>query len=157
MFKNIFIGYESSILFWKSSILFLEPLSTDHPPLWFILITPILVILSIPISYYLFVINKELPAELAKSNKPLYDFLINKWCFVEIYDYIFVQPAKKIGIFLWKVIDLKTIDRFGPDGISNFIKFLSNKAIKFQSGYIYHYAFVMLIGVSILLTYLMVY
>tara|TARA_S200000501_G_C20319852_1_gene523906 strand:- start:129 stop:467 length:339 start_codon:yes stop_codon:yes gene_type:complete len=111
----------------------------------------------IPISYYLFIINKNISKYLVEENKNIYNFLINKWYFDNIYDYIFVQPAKKIGIFLWKFVDLKTIDRLGPDGISNLIKFLSAKAVKFQSGYIYHYAFVMLIGVSILLTYLMVY
>ena len=90
-------------------------------------------------------------------------FMIGVFCSLDlVIFYLFFEAGLIpmfliIGIFLWKVIDLKTIDRFGPDGISNFIKFLSNKAIKFQSGYIYHYAFVMLIGVSILLTYLMVY
>jgi NADH-quinone oxidoreductase subunit L len=156
-FKDLFIGYDSDLIFWKNSIFFISEVSKDHPPFWFLILTPVFVTIMIPISYYLFIINKNIPKYLAEENKSVYDFLINKWYFDEIYDYIFVQPAKKIGIFLWKVIDLKTIDRFGPDGISNFIKFLSNKAVKFQSGYIYHYAFVMLIGVSILLTYLMVY
>ena len=156
-FKDLFIGHDSDLIFWKNSIFFIAEISKDHPPFWFLILTPVFVTMMIPISYYLFIINKNIPKYLAEENKNVYDFLINKWYFDEIYDHIFVKPAKKIGIFLWKVIDLKTIDRFGPDGISNFIKFLSNKAVKFQSGYIYHYAFVMLIGVSILLTYLMVY
>ena len=59
-------------------------------------------------------------------------------------------------MFFWKNIDVKTIDRFGPDGIANVIKKLSNKAVKFQSGYIYQYAFIMLLGLSALLTYLIV-
>jgi NADH-quinone oxidoreductase subunit L len=157
LFKDLFISYGGVNNFWGDSIKFLNPLSTDHPPLWFILITPILVILSIPISYYLFVINKELPAELAKSNKPLYDFLINKWYFDEIYDFVFIQSSKKLGKFFWKIIDIKIIDKFGPDGISLIIKNLSLKASKFQSGFIYQYAFVMLLGFSALLTYLIIY
>ena len=157
LFKDLFISHGGINNFWGDSIKFLNPLSTDHPPLWFILITPILVILSIPISYYLFVINKELPAELVKSNKPLYNFLINKWYFDEIYDFIFIQSSKKLGKFFWKIIDIKIIDRFGPDGISLLIKNLSLKASKFQSGFIYQYAFVMLLGFSALLTYLIVY
>ena len=60
----------------------------------------------------------------------------------------------KLGIFFWKIVDIKIIDRFGPDGLSSLIKFFSLKASKFQSGFIYQYAFVMLIGFSILLTYL---
>ena len=156
-FKDLFIGHDSDLIFWKNSIFFIAEISKDHPPFWFLILTPVFVTVMIPISYYLFIINKNIPKYLAEENKSVYDFLINKWYFDEIYDHIFVKPTKKIGIFLWKVIDLKTIDRYGPDRISNFIKFLSNKAVKFQSGYIYHYAFVMLIGVSILLTYLMVY
>ena len=76
--------------------------------------------------------------------------------FDEIYEYIFVQPSKKIGYFFWKKIDVSFIDKFGPDGLSQLIKYLSLKAVKFQSGYIYQYAFVMLIGFSILLTLLLV-
>ena len=63
-----------------------------------------------------------------------------------------VKPSKKIGLFLWKIFDVKLIDGFGPDGISSVIKNLSIKAVKFQSGFIYQYAFIMLIGFSVLLT-----
>ena len=73
-----------------------------------------------------------------------------------MYDRIFVKPSKIFGLFLWKKIDGLVIDRFGPDGISNLIKNFSLKAIKFQSGYIYQYAFIMLLGFSILLTLLIV-
>ena len=154
LFKNLFINQE--INFWKESIMFLIPLSTNHPPQWIILITPIIVTISIPISYYLFIKNNNICNWLANENKPIYKFLINKWYFDEFYDYIFVKPIKKIGIFFWKKIDVNTIDRFGPDGISSLIKFFSNKVVKFQSGYIYQYAFIMLLGFSALLTYLII-
>ena len=117
-------------------------------------LTPIMVVLSIPISYYLFVANKNITKWLVDENKPLYNFLLNKWYFDELYDYMFVRPSKRLGTFFWKNIDIKTIDKFGPDGISNLIKNFSIRAVKFQSGFIYQYAFVMLIGFSVLLTLL---
>jgi len=156
LFKDLFIGHETSYEFWSSSIKFLAPLSKDHPPIWFMFLTPVLVIISIPLAFYLFIKNKKIVDTIVKSNKPLYLFLKNKWYFDELYDYIFVKPSKKIGYFLWKKIDVSIIDKFGPDGISDLIKYFSLKAVKFQSGYIYQYAFVMLIGFSILLTLLLV-
>ncbi len=156
LFKELFIGYEGINNFWRDSIFFLKPLSTDHPPLWFLLLTPTLVISSIPLAYYLFLKNRNLPERLASINKPLYQFLLNKWYFDELYDVLFVKPSKKLGLFLWKFFDLKIIDGFGPDGISSMIKKFSVKANKFQSGYIYQYAFVMLLGFSALLTFLIV-
>tara|TARA_A100001011_G_scaffold130235_1_gene137249 strand:+ start:38 stop:1951 length:1914 start_codon:yes stop_codon:yes gene_type:complete len=155
-FKELFLGNEGISNFWQESIFHLEPLSTEHPPIWFLILTPIIVTLSIPIAYYLFVINKNLPEQIANVNKPLYQFLVNKWYFDEIYNIIFVNPSKKIGLFLWKFFDIKIIDGFGPDGISSFIKKCSLKANKFQSGFIYQYAFVMLLGFSALLTFLIV-
>ena len=71
-----------------------------------------------------------------------------------MYDFIFVNPIKKVGTFFWKKGDVGTIDRFGPDGISKLIKIISNKAGRLQTGFIYDYAFAMLVGLSILLTYL---
>jgi NADH-quinone oxidoreductase subunit L len=154
VFKDLFIGYIVENNFWNNSIKFLNPLSKEHPPLWFVLTTPTLVLLSIPFAYYLFVKNKDLPNKLAQSNKPLYNFLVNKWYFDEFYDFLFIQSSKKIGLLFWKVGDIKMIDRFGPDGISSLIKQLSLRASKFQSGFIYQYAFMILIGFSALLTFL---
>tara|TARA_B100000686_G_scaffold151443_1_gene158728 strand:- start:229 stop:2142 length:1914 start_codon:yes stop_codon:yes gene_type:complete len=156
LFKELFIGHQSDSNFWQDSIKFLLPLNDDHPPLWVIYSTPILVVLSIPISYYLFVKNKNASNWLASENKPLYNFFFNKWYFDELYDFIFIKTSKKIGTFFWKKIDIKTIDKFGPDGISNLIKKLSIKAVKFQNGYIYQYAFIMLLGFTAFLTYLII-
>tara|TARA_B100000287_G_scaffold296437_1_gene279650 strand:- start:2866 stop:4779 length:1914 start_codon:yes stop_codon:yes gene_type:complete len=156
LFKGLFIGHDISYDFWGNSIKFLEPLSTAHPPTWFLFLTPILVVFSIPISFYLFVKNKNIPHEISEMNKPLYLFLKNKWYFDELYAFIFVNPSKKVGRFFWKKIDVSFIDKFGPDGISQMIKNFSMKAVKFQSGFIYQYAFVMLIGFSLLLTILII-
>ena len=94
------------------------------------------------------------PINKSLNNKPLYNFLVNKWYFDELYDFIFIQSSKKIGLFFWKTIDVKIIDKFGPDGLSLLIKNLSLKASKFQSGFIYQYAFMILIGLSALWTFL---
>ena len=156
IFKELFIGYNDVNNFWKDSIFFLKPLSSEHPPLWFLLMTPSLVIISIPIAYYLFIKNKKLTEQIVNVNKPLHQFLINKWYFDELYDVIFVRSSKKFGLFLWKFFDVKLIDGFGPDGISSFIKKCSIKANKFQNGFIYQYAFIMLLGFSAFLTFLIV-
>ena len=148
-FREILIGNHSSE-FWSNSILFLKPFEHTHPPLWLLLITPVLVISAIPIAYYLLIKNKEILENFIEKNKILYNFLLNKWYFDELYNFIFVEPIKKIGLFFWKSCDAETIDRYGPDGLSKIIKIISNKAVQFQSGYLYHYAFVMLIGLSLL-------
>ena len=156
IFKDLFIGHYFMYDFWGDSIFFINKLSEDHPPTWFILFTPIMVTISIPISYFLFVKNKSILKIVVENNKPIYEFLKNKWYFDELYEKIFIIPSKKIGTFFWKKVDLSFIDRFGPDGISNLIKRFSISAVKFQSGYVYQYAFVMLIGFSLLLTLLII-
>ena len=82
--------------------------------------------------------------------------MVNKWYVDELYEVLFVSPLKKIGNYFWKKGDIGIIDKFGPDGVSKLIKYFSNKAIRFQTGYIYDYAFVMLIGLSALITYLII-
>ena len=153
LFKDLLIGSESKT-FWHNSIFFLQEISHEHPPLWLLLFTPILVLAAIPISYYLFIKNGKILEKFKNNNKLIYNFLLNKWYIDEVYEFIFVNPIKKIGLFFWKKGDENTIDRFGPDGISKIVKLISNKAVQFQSGYIYDYAFVMLIGLSLLITYL---
>ncbi len=153
VFKETFIGHQYQD-FWQSSILFLNEIDHGPIPIWFLLLTPILVILSIPISFYYFTINTKILDEFKNTNLPLYNFLLNKWYIDELYDVVFVKSAKKIGSFFWKKGDLGFIDRYGPDGISRLVKMISDKAGRFQTGFIYDYAFVMLIGLSILLTYL---
>ncbi len=152
-FKNTFIGHHS-IDFWQTSIFFLQEIRHETIPLWFLLITPILVIISIPISFYLYVSNTKVLEDFKNTNMPLYNFLLNKWYIDEIYEKIFVNSAKRIGSFFWKKGDVGIIDKFGPDGISKLVKIISNKTARLQTGFIYDYAFIMLLGLSILLTYL---
>jgi NADH-quinone oxidoreductase subunit L len=152
-FKETFIGHHSND-FWQASIFFLNEIKHDTVPSWFLLVTPILVTIAIPISFYYFVTNIKILEDFKKTNLPLYNFLLNKWFIDELYEQIFIKPTKKMGSFFWKKGDQGIIDRFGPDGISKLIKKISYRASLFQTGFIYDYAFVMLIGLSILLTYL---
>ena len=153
VFKDTFIGHHNNE-FWQSSIFFLNEIKHDVIPLWFLLITPLLVVLSIPISFYLYILNPKVLEDFKNTNEPLYRFLLNKWYIDEFYEKVFVNPAKKIGSFFWKKGDIGVIDKFGPDGISKLVKIISNKTGRLQTGFIYDYAFVMLLGLSILLTYL---
>ena len=153
MFKNLFLDFDN---FWKNSIFLINPLSQEHPPFWFLILTPILVTVSIPISYLIFIKYSKVSEYLVESNKPLYLFLKNKWYFDEFYEYSIIKPCKKMGSYFWRSIDGLIIDKFGPDGISKLIKLFSIKAVKFQSGYIYQYAFIMLLGFSIILTILII-
>jgi len=155
MFKDMFIGNNTK--FWDNSILFLDAIKHDNLPTWLLLITPLIVCVAIPISYYLFVKNKKFINKLSFKYSSLHSFLLNKWYFDELYNYIFVEPLKRIGLFFWKKGDINIINRYGPDGLSKLVKIISDKTIIFQSGYLYHYAFVMLVGFSLLLTYLMLY
>jgi len=108
------------------------------------------------LAYWFYIVNPSLPARLAAANPILYRFLLNKWYFDEIYEVIFVRSAKAIGRFLWKEGDGRLIDGFGPDGVSARVIDVARGVVRLQSGYLYHYAFAMLIGVAALVTYFMI-
>jgi NADH-quinone oxidoreductase subunit L len=153
LFKETFIGDES-LQFWNNSIYFLSFFEHTHVPTWLIIVTPLVVTLSIPLSYFLFIKNDKFIKKFIFKYYSIYNFLLNKWYFDELYNFVFVEPLKKIGLFFWKRGDIDIINKYGPDGFAKLVKALSNKAVNFQSGYLFHYAFVMLIGFSALLTYL---
>ncbi|TIV89923.1 MAG: NADH-quinone oxidoreductase subunit L, partial [Mesorhizobium sp.] len=88
--------------------------------------------------------SPELPRSVAANHRLLYGFLLNKWYFDELYDFLFVRPAKRLGRFLWKTGDGAVIDGLGPDGISARVVDVTNRVVKLQTGYLYHYAFAML-------------
>ena len=155
LFKDIFIGIDHQV-FWNGSIFFKEKFVLQHPPYWFLYFTPVIGFLIIFIAYYLYVKNKNILNQLKETHKPVYEFLLNKWYFDEFYEFLFVKPAKTFGNFLWSKGDEKIIDGYGPNGFARIIKIISDKAVLFQSGYLYHYAFVILIGLTVLLTYLII-
>src|SRR5215468_2208357 len=107
------------------------------------------------ISYLFYIRRPYLPEELATQQPMLYQFLLNKWYFDELYDLVFVNPTKAIGRFLWKYGDGWLIDGFGPDGVSARVLDVTRNVVKIQTGYLYHYAFAMLIGVAGLITWFM--
>jgi NADH-quinone oxidoreductase subunit L len=109
------------------------------------------------LSYLYYILVPSLPALTARLFKPLYLFLLNKWYFDELYDYIFVRPTFWLGRVLWKGGDGKIIDGLGPDGIASRVLWTTGRIVKLQTGYVYHYAFAMLIGVALLVTWFMFY
>ena len=124
-----------------------------HVPTW-VKWSPVVVgFAGLALAWYMYIRNPEAPKRLAQTHYPLYQFLLNKWYFDELYDLIFVRPAKAIGRFLWVRGDGGVIDRFGPDGIAASVQALTRRAAQLQSGYLYHYAFAMLIGLSAITTY----
>ena len=104
------------------------------------------------IAYLYYIAAPSLPAATARAFRPLYLFLLNKWYFDELYDWLFVRPAFWIGRLLWKGGDGKIIDGLGPDGIASRVLWTTGRVVKLQTGYVYHYAFAMLIGVALIIT-----
>ena len=157
-FYNDFVGYNWKE-FWGNSIFISEKHKAfklaHYVPLWVKYLPIFLAILGIICAYLFYILNPNLPKILSKKFSPIYNLFYNKWYFDELYDYLFVKSFIKFGNFFWKKGDEGTIDRFGPNGISNLVKNISSKSIIIQSGYIYHYAFAMLIGLVVLITWLL--
>ncbi len=102
-----------------------------------------------------YLLQPSLPGELARQHEWLYRFLLNKWYFDELYDLIFVRPAIWLGRVLWRYGDGWLIDGFGPDGVSARVIDVTRNVVRLQTGYLYHYAFAMLIGVAAFITWFM--
>ncbi|MFD2235858.1 NADH-quinone oxidoreductase subunit L [Aureimonas populi] len=115
----------------------------------------IMMVLGFVVAYFFYIRSPESPARMAERNRGLYKFLLNKWYFDELYDFVFVRSSKWLGRFLWKKGDGAVIDRFGPDGVSARVLDAANRVVLLQTGYLYHYAFIMLIGVAALVTFMM--
>ncbi len=143
--------------FWQGSILMLPENHTMHDahdvPLWVVLLPLVVSLLGIYLAYHLYIRHRETVAELMESAKGVHAFLANKWYFDELYHWLFVRPAHVFGRFLWKRGDGNVIDGIGPDGIAARVVDVARNASRLQSGYVYHYAFAMLIGVVLFLTW----
>jgi NADH-quinone oxidoreductase subunit L len=105
------------------------------------------------IAWHFYIRRPELPTELARQHEPLYKFLLHKWYFDELYDVLFVRPTIWLGRLLWKRGDGSIIDGLGPDGVSARVLDVTRNVVRLQTGYLYHYAFAMLIGVAALITW----
>jgi len=150
-FSHFFIG-EGAVNFWKASI-FVARTPEGALPVWVELAPLTVTIIGFAVAYYYYILHPDLPRKLAARRGMLYLFLYNKWYFDELYDLIFVRPAFFIGRFLWKKGDGMIIDGLGPDGISARVLDAARGAVKLQSGYVYHYALAMLLGVVVLATW----
>jgi NADH:ubiquinone oxidoreductase subunit 5 (subunit L)/multisubunit Na+/H+ antiporter MnhA subunit len=143
--------------FWKGALAFREHLMHEMHgvPLLIKLSATIAMLLGLLTAWYAYIKNPSFPAKVVEQFGVLYDFLLHKWYFDELYDLIFVRPAKWIGYQLWKKGDGFVIDGFGPDGISARVLDVTRNVVKIQTGSLYHYAFAMLIGVAGLITWFM--
>ncbi|MBC6714633.1 MULTISPECIES: NADH-quinone oxidoreductase subunit L [Aurantimonas] len=158
VFEGFFVGHEYAE-FWGAS-LFTGPdnhvLHDLHEVAFGIAIIPtVMMALGFAIAWAFYIRNPALPGQVAARHRGLYQFFLNKWYFDELYDFLFVRPAKAIGTFLWKTGDGRVIDGLGPDGISARVVDVTNRVVRLQTGYLYHYAFAMLIGVAALVTWMM--
>jgi NADH-quinone oxidoreductase subunit L len=115
----------------------------------------VMMALGFLLSMYFYIFRPDIPVELARQQEPLYKFLLNKWYFDELYDLIFVRPTLWLGRVLWKGGDGFIIDGLGPDGVSARVLDVTRNVVRLQTGYLYHYAFAMLIGVAGLITWFM--
>jgi NADH-quinone oxidoreductase subunit L len=115
----------------------------------------VMMAIGFALAWYMYIKAPHVPGELARRHQGLYQFLLNKWYFDELYDRIFVRPARWLGRFFWKKGDGWLIDGFGPDGVAARVVDVTRGVVRLQTGYVYHYAFAMLIGVAALATWFM--
>lgn len=153
-FFHYFVG-EGAHEFWRAS-LFVSAGEEEHLPVWVELAPLTVTIIGFAIAYYYYILHPDLPKKLADRKGMLYMFFYRKWYFDELYDLIFVRPAFALGRFLWKRGDGTVIDGLGPDGIAARVLDASRGAVRLQTGYLYHYALAMLLGVVALATWFMV-
>jgi NADH-quinone oxidoreductase subunit L len=157
-FKELFVGHGVSEFF-RESLTFasgnhlLEDM--HHVPYLVALLPTLMMALGFLVAWQFYIRQPTLPVELARQHETLYKFLLNKWYFDELYDVIFVRPAIWLGRVFWKLGDGWLIDGFGPDGVSARVLDVTRNVVRLQTGYLYHYAFAMLIGVAALITWFM--
>ena len=159
-FQQLFIGPQQAE-FWRTSLFQGKDNHILHAmhevPLW-VSFSPTLAMLGgLGLAYIYYLAVPALPAATARALRPLYLFLLNKWYFDELYDWLLVRPTMRLGRVLWKQGDGAIIDRLGPDGIASRVLWTTGRVVRLQTGYVYHYAFAMLIGVALLVTWFMFY
>src|SRR3984957_10442552 len=156
-FYQIFAGSGIENFFRDSLKLNTEVLEAMHhnSNVWISSLPTVAMAVGFGVAWLFYIRRPDIPAELARQQPVLYQFLLNKWYFDELYDLIFVRPTKWLGRFLWKFGDGYVIDGFGPDGGSARVLDVTRNVVQLQTGYLYHYAFAMLIGVAGLITWFM--
>jgi len=159
VFRPDFIG-EAGHEFWKGA-LFLGPDNhilheMEDIPHFASQLPTILMGVGFFVALVFYILAPGVPARLAAGMRPVYEFLLNKWYFDELYDFLFVRPAFWLGRLFWKGGDGAIIDRLGPDGVAARVVDVTGRVVRLQSGYIYHYAFAMLVGVAAVITWYVV-
>ena len=143
--------------FWGKSIVVLEHHkameNAHHVPLWVKLLPLVVGVAGIAMAYVFYMFAPGIPGAIAARFQGIYQFLLNKWYFDELYDKVFVKPSFYLGRNLWKTGDGTLIDGLGPDGVSAAVKNIARRASALQTGYLYHYAFAMLAGIVVLVTW----
>jgi len=158
VFAEKFIGAER-MEFWRGAIFTLptnQVLAEHVLPAWVLWAPLTVTAIGFVAALYVYVLHEGMGKRIADRNGPLWNFLYNKWYFDELYDVIFVRSAKALGDLFWKGGDQKIIDGLGPDGVAAASEAVGKEAGRLQSGYVYHYAFVMLLGVAGLLTFALI-
>ena len=159
VFHGSFIDAETGKAFWANSTLFFNEhlMHAMHEvPLWVKLSSTVAMLTGLLVAYVMYQQSKDAPQRLATAFAPLYRFFLNKWYFDELYNAVFVRPAFWFGRLFWKQGDIGIIDRFGPNGSAAVVSFGSKLAVKMQSGYLYTYALVMLLGLVTAVSWMMV-
>ena len=157
-FKDVFTGHGVAEFF-RGSLTFaagnsvLEDL--HHVPFAVAMAPTVMMVIGLAVAWQFYIRRPDIPVALARRHEPLYKFLLNKWYFDELYDFLFVKPAMWLGRTLWKRGDGWLIDGFGPDGVSARVIDVTRNVVRLQTGYLYHYAFAMLIGVAAFITWFM--
>ena len=157
-FKEIFAGhgvegfFRESLAFAKSNTVLAD---MHHVPLYVAILPTVMMAFGFLVAWHFYIRRPDIPVELARQHDVLYRFLLNKWYFDELYEMIFVRPTKQLGYLLWKGGDGWLIDGFGPDGVSARVLDVTRNVVRLQTGYLYHYAFAMLIGAAAFITWFM--
>jgi NADH-quinone oxidoreductase subunit L len=157
LFHGPFIDAHEGAAFWGGSIAFNEHLMEEihHVPLWVKLAPGAVMLIGFLIALQAYIRNTTIPERFVGQFRILYNFLLNKWYFDEIYHFLFVRPAFWFGRLFWKGGDEGTIDRFGPNGAAALIQGGNVLTARLQTGYLYTYALVMLLGLAGLATWAM--
>ena len=159
IFKPFFVG-EGAKAFWQKALFYadgnhiLEDM--EHVSTLVSTLPTLAFLLGLGVAFYMYILAPGSAEQLARTNRPLYLFLLNKWYFDELYDLVFVRPAFFLGRLFWKGGDGVLIDGFGPDGVAAAVLSTTDRVVKIQTGYLYHYAFAMMLGVAAFITWYLV-
>ncbi|MCP8895578.1 NADH-quinone oxidoreductase subunit L [Shinella daejeonensis] len=158
LFVEYFYGHDYDA-FWQGALFTLPDNHLVHEfhnvPLWVKWSPFVAMAIGFVTAWYMYIRSPETPKYLAGQHRGLYLFLLNKWYFDELYDFLFVRQAKRLGRFLWKKGDGSIIDGFGPNGVAARVMDVTGRVVRLQTGYLYHYAFAMLLGIAALVTWMM--